>query len=234
MLRRLHYCALFLCLIFLIMGGFGVTLTLLRGSEADIPASFLERTMVPGPIQAGHAELSCTDCHTPAPGSIRQQIQKKVYDLLGSHDDIVDFGYQAVATAICLDCHNSPYERHPVHRFKEPRFIEAVSEIDARDCLNCHTEHSGNRLKLTDLGFCSACHADLIIKNDPLDRPHVDLISAKDWESCLGCHDFHGNHKRQTQTHYRDRFNIQRIQDYLNHGPNPYASTKQYLARTQR
>ena len=45
-----------------------------------------------GPIQQGHAEVSCQGCHTPSPGTTRQQVQARFAFAIGRRDSDVDFG----------------------------------------------------------------------------------------------------------------------------------------------
>lgn len=62
------------------------------------------------------------------------------------------------------------------------------------------------------------------MKTDPLDVPHRELVAKGQWNTCLGCHDYHGNHKRLTQTKLQDAYAIKAIQDYLAGGPSPYGN----------
>ena len=55
-------------------------------------------------------------------------------------------------------------------------------------------------MTLTDTGYCSTCHKETTLKRDPIDIPHERLIAGDRWETCLGCHDFHGNHLMKTKT----------------------------------
>ena len=106
----------------------------------------------------------------------------------------VDFGHQPVTNATCLECHDRPNDRHPVFRFFEPRFAEAREQIQPQYCLSCHLEHSGKRVTTFEITSCVHCHKDITLNHDPTTISHEDLIEAGQWESCLGCHDFHGNH----------------------------------------
>jgi len=113
--------------------------------------------------------------------------------VLGLRETPVDFGYAAVQSGQCLTCHARPNERHPIYRFREPRFADAVQKVEARSCLGCHSEHRPEILTAKST-LCQACHEDLVVKNDPVDVLHVTLVGQDNWSSCLGCHDFHGNH----------------------------------------
>ena len=184
-----------------------------------------------GPIQVGHEELACADCHRAPEASWRQQIQANVQYALGTRAHPVDFGYQPITSVTCIGCHDRPNDRHPIYRFREARFRDALDVVDATSCLGCHTEHTDERA-FAALDFCQACHEPLELKSDPLDIDHVTLIKADEWESCLGCHDFHGNHVHRVPTVVAEAFNADPLHDYLKSGPSPYGITKQYEGKT--
>lgn len=185
-----------------------------------------------GPVQAGHAEVSCRDCHVPSPGSTRQQVQAKLAHVLGRRDDPVDFGRAAVSSDQCLACHQRPNERHPIYRFREPRFIEALGRVEADSCLGCHGEHEAARVAV-DGGFCVACHEDLKVPSDPVDVPHQTLISTGKWNTCLGCHDFHGNHAYTSPTRVQTMIPAADIHTYFGQGESPYGPFKLFEADAQ-
>lgn len=182
-----------------------------------------------GPIQSGHAQVDCAGCHEASPGTLRQQIQANVHFALGLRPDSADFGKAAVTSETCLSCHDRPNERHPIYRFREPRFMDALQIVAADSCLGCHSEHRNARVD-SEMGVCRACHDDLEMKNDPLDRPHADLVAAKQWGSCLGCHDFHGNHVFEPPKRMASRIPEAGIRAYLGSGPTPYGTRKLYEA----
>ncbi len=187
----------------------------------------------PGPMTVGHESLLCGDCHRPAPGTTRQQLQANVAHWLALRDQPAEFGFLPPASHDCLACHERPADRHPVNRFREPRFLEALDRIDARACSHCHEEHSGRRV--SDRGdYCSACHGDLRLRDDPLDESHASLADREQWQTCLACHDFHGNHAREAPVRLADRIDAARIESYLADGPDPYAPRKTTPARERR
>src|SRR5262245_39592591 len=153
------------------------------------------RLYAKGPANTGHAALACTECHKEAPGTVRQQLQAKVQFWLGLRKTNAAFGHAPVGNEQCADCHAREQDAHPVHRFLEPRFAEARAELGAQSCVSCHREHKGGRVTMTPTS-CSTCHQDIDLKRDPLDVSHRELAAAKQWSTCLGCHDYHGNHKR--------------------------------------
>jgi hypothetical protein len=189
----------------------------------------LKKTLAHGPIQDGHKDIQCSGCHQRDNATWRQQIQANVQFALGYRDDAVDFGYLPVTSTQCLNCHQRPNERHPIYRFREPRFADAVEKVMATSCLGCHTEHTDER-SFAPVEFCSACHKDLKLTSDPLDVPHATLAKDQRWGTCLGCHDFHGNHKKRAPKLLIEAAPILEIIEYLADGSSPYGAEKVYKA----
>lgn len=173
----------------------------------------------------GHAELACSDCHREAPGSFRQQVQAKARHLLGLRAADVEFGMRPVDNAACIGCHDNPDDRHPAHRFLEPRFEAARRTIAPEQCVSCHREHTGTRISQTDAGFCVACHSDMAMKNDPVRPTHEALIKDQRWETCLTCHDFHGNHGHDPPHDLKDALTPDVVAAYLDTAASPYGET---------
>ncbi len=176
----------------------------------------------PGPMNTGHAELACEACHRSAPGTVRQQLQNAVRHALGMAGGPVDVGFAPVSNDDCLACHDRPDDRHPAFRFLEPRFADARAAIHPERCVSCHREHGGVRVSLADTTFCRHCHADTTVENDPLDISHQTLVATQQWSSCLGCHDFHGNHGVRAPHRVDEAFAIHQIEQYFAGGPSPY------------
>ena len=186
-----------------------------------------------GPLNTGHESLSCQDCHHPAPGSVRQQLGHNARTLLGLHPhDWVAVGYGEVNHNACLNCHDRPNDRHPVSRFLELRFAKQRATLGPHECNNCHGEHHGARVAAVEPGFCVHCHQDLTLDNDPIDVPHRDLVQQKNWNTCLNCHDFHGNHIRETPIRMTDRLHDDQIRAYFDGEADPYGPTKRHQALT--
>lgn len=181
--------------------------------------------LAPGPMTPGHAKIGCSECHKAAPGTIRQQVQANVGYWIGLREKGAYFDNVAVTAAACETCHVRKADTHPTYRFREPRFLDAVNQLDARNCLSCHAEHK-NRRVLAKADQCRLCHDRLIVRRDPLDVPHTTLIAKNDWASCLGCHDYHGNHPRKAQTAFATRFFRTAIDSYLANGTSPYGEAK--------
>lgn len=209
----------------------------------SLPAN--ARLRAPGNMNIGHDKLSCDECHIPTAGSFRQKIQANAQYWLGVRQTFVSLGYAPVANEDCLDCHERPDERHPVFRFFEPRFKKARAEIGAQYCVSCHREHSGVRVTV-DMQFCALCHKRLDIKNDPLmtvfgskdARPalvsHKQLVQSKRWNTCLGCHDFHGNHRMKTETSMARLIDSEVIKKYFQGSKSPYSKDKYHKAKKTR
>lgn len=176
----------------------------------------------PGPMNPGHAELACEACHRPAPGTVRQQLQNAARDGVGLAAAPVDIGYRAVGNDECTSCHVRPDDRHPVYRFREPRFAAARAALHPEHCASCHREHAGERATPAAATACRNCHAELVLENDPLDVSHRELVASERWDSCLGCHDFHGNHGMRAPTRLDQAIPAAAIRDYLRTGPSPY------------
>lgn len=205
-------------------GALALFLLLLPGQEA---------WHVRGPLVSGHEDLACEDCHRPAPGSLRQQLQANVRHLLGLRDSAADFGLQPAGNRECLGCHDFPEERHPVFRFNEPRFQKARDALHPEYCISCHLEHRDARVTLPDIGYCRHCHEDTRLKKDPLDVSHEALIKAEEWNSCLGCHDFHGNHRMTVAVRMDEVIPPTRILEYFRGGTSPYSTEKKFEARRE-
>lgn len=186
-----------------------------------------------GPMNSGHDTLNCISCHQVAPGSFRQQIQANLRYALGKRDRLADFGHQAVSNESCLGCHERPNDRHPVYRFLEPRFLKARANLSPQFCVSCHTEHKGQRVTHPEIGYCVNCHKLTKVRKDPLDVPHERLIALKRWESCLGCHDFHGNHKMKTKKSVEQIIPAKKIRAYFRGGKSPYGEDRHYKAKKE-
>ena len=192
-----------------------------------------EHLSAPGTMNAGHEQLGCVSCHRPAPGTVRQQLQANARYLLGWRQTPVDFGLRAVGNDDCLACHERPFDRHPAFRFTEPRFSEARLALGPHRCESCHREHSGARVTVR-ADYCVQCHGTLEVKKDPLDVPHAELVRRGSWLTCLGCHDFHGNHVMETPTRVKDAIAPHFIQQYFQKGPSPYPRALRRTSRQQR
>jgi hypothetical protein len=183
-----------------------------------------------GEANPGHEDLACTDCHTPAEGTMRQQLQANARAFFGFRDSGVTFGFEDVTNDNCLACHARPNDRHPVFRFLESRFVEARAAIAPQYCESCHLEHQGERVSIEPT-YCVYCHTDLDLRDDPLDVPHVELVATEAWETCLQSHDYHGNHIMATPTTQEDMISLQAVEDYFADGPSPYSDRRLYNAK---
>lgn len=186
-----------------------------------------------GPMNSGHDDIACEYCHLPAPGTLRQQLQANARYLLGMRRTVADFGLQQAGNRECLGCHDFPEERHPVFRFVEPRFQKARDALHPESCVSCHKEHRGVRVTLERLDYCQHCHEETRLKNDPLDVSHTSLIKAEEWNSCLGCHDFHGNHLMTVREQLHEVIPPEQILEYFRGGPSPWSADRKFTARRE-
>jgi len=180
-----------------------------------------------GPMNVGHSDIRCRDCHREAPGTMRQQLQAKVSYILGARQTDAVFGHLPVSSPDCLFCHQRPNDPHPIYRFIEPRFAETRKKIQAQYCMTCHQEHTGKRIT-NDTQFCQYCHEKLVLKNDPIDIPHTKLIKDKKWNTCLSCHDYHGNHVYQAPRQTADMIPELKVIHYFQGLSSPYPKEKKH------
>ncbi|MBO9700814.1 MAG: cytochrome c3 family protein [Sporocytophaga sp.] len=191
-----------------------------------------EKLLCKGPMNIGHETLECSSCHQNAQGTIRQQFQAKAKLLLSLRKDEPDFGKMDVDNKGCINCHQRENDRHPVNRFMEPRFEKVRSELAVEKCETCHREHQGVRVTLNDIQYCENCHDDLDVKEDPLDVSHKVLVKNAQWNTCLQCHDFHGNHQMKVPVLLKDTIPHIKVMEYINGGLDPYSADKIYKAIT--
>jgi hypothetical protein len=185
----------------------------------------------PGPMNTGHAELACSACHREAPGSVRQQLQTVMriwLDIDADNAAPLDVGYRAVTNTECLGCHDRPNDRHPAFRFLEPRFAVVREALHPEQCASCHREHAGTRITIAERTFCRHCHDPIALDRDPLDVPHRELVASQRWDSCLGCHDFHGNHASRPPQRLEDKHTNARIESYFDGGASPYGEPQRH------
>lgn len=195
-------------------------------------SSLGEEVRKPGPIMVGHQEIACSDCHRPARGSLRQQLQSQVSLLLGNSDQ-ADFGASEVGNKDCVACHGNDKDRHATHRFLEPRFSKQRASIRPHRCVSCHSVHGGKRVSMK-LEFCQHCHADLSLPNDKAEPSHETLVADENWVSCLGCHDYHGNHKMQVQGKLEYAIQEETLRRYFAGGMSPYPDERFVKAKKKR
>jgi Cytochrome c3 len=192
-----------------------------------------ERLRAAGPANSGHEQLDCVQCHTPADGTVRQQVQANFRHLVGLRSAGADFLHRPVENVDCLACHQNPDDRHPVYRFEEPRFAEVRATLAPQNCVSCHSEHSGRRVT-AEPTMCVSCHTDTEIKNDPAVPSHAQLLAEERWSTCLQCHDFHGNHVRTTPNRLVEALVLGDVEKYLAGGPAVYGTEVRYPALTER
>ena len=176
-----------------------------------------------GPLNPGHEKLDCKECHISSDGTIRQQIQANVRYLFGKRKMENDFVFTKIANKQCIACHDREDDHHPTYRFNEPKFKKARESIHPELCISCHQEHSGRRISHFKVTDCKLCHKETHIEDDSISVPHHELIKRKDWDTCMGCHDYHGNHDMKLETNLKQRIKLKKIQSYFNTAPFPYS-----------
>lgn len=179
-----------------------------------------------GPMNTGHEGLACQECHITVKGSSAQQLSANIHHWLGLRESTIGFGSMDVGNPACLECHDRPEDRHPISRFLEPRFAEERQHIQAHMCVTCHTEHQGVRVTRPTTGFCIHCHQDTALEDDPIFPSHEELVRSESWNTCLQCHDFHGNHVWKTPVSLDKGVTEEQIWDYFQGGPSPYGDEK--------
>lgn len=208
----------------LIVAAIGVVVLLLPGNESWHAA---------GPQNIGHSNVECGECHTIAPGSLTGQAFNNMMHAVGLSDSATPFIYKPAGNEQCLACHENPDDRHPVAKFMKPEFAKARQAMAVQFCVSCHQEHLGVRVSVTPR-ICQYCHQDTALDDDPVDVPHAILIKEERWETCLGCHDFHGNHERKVPKMMSQILTEERIQHYLDGGKSPYGYRRLTVIQTMR
>lgn len=207
---------------------FGFTLTGITILVLMLPATANMNS--PGPMNVDHEDVKCESCHKPTTGTLRQKLQANINYLLGGREKLIALGRSPVNSENCLRCHNRPKDRHPVFRFYEPRYAKARLAIQPHYCTSCHHEHTGTRVSVK-MTFCSHCHQSLKIRNDPISTSHEELVKKKNWRSCLGCHDYHGNHRIKLATELQARWSESLILEYFEGGKSLYSGEKIFKAK---
>jgi len=183
------------------------------------------QVLAKGPTNPGHSQLGCTDCHDPAPGTLRQQLQALVAFGLGRRHTAPSIGRLPVDNNVCLDCHHRSTERHPSFRFRQPRFAEARAELGAHECISCHREHTGEHLSVSN-EFCASCHSDMSLQQPVIQPTHEELARNGEWDTCLRCHDFHGNHVREAPRRMSRALDLRSVMEHFATGRPIYGKKK--------
>lgn len=181
-----------------------------------------------GAATPGHGALACDACHVAAPGTFRQQVQAGARYLLGLREAPATIGMAPVSDARCLACHDRPGDRHPLATLSESRFATAQAAHGVHHCTGCHQEHHGARVTASPK-VCSECHHDTVVKDDPIEPSHASLFADARWETCLQCHDFHGNHDLRRGPHgfparMDEAFDLAAVRRYLLDGARVYGA----------
>ena len=209
----------------------GLIVAIVAGALLVLPGR--ESWHAAGPRNVGHTKTNCGECHVREGGNVVSQTFNTVLHDVGLSDLDSYVGFKPVGNEQCLDCHDNPDDRHPVADFLEPKFAQAREAMGVQSCVNCHQEHLGVRVSVTQ-SVCQYCHEDTEVEDDPVDIPHSTLFADKRWETCLGCHDFHGNHERKTPKMMSEVLSKERIQQYFDGGKSPYGYRRLTVIQTMR
>ena len=210
----------------------GVIIALIGGVALLLPGRELWHAK--GPFNTGHTKLECGDCHTSAPGNIAGQALRNIMHAVGMSDSGTYFIYSPSGNEQCLACHTDPDNVHPVEEFLEPEFAKVREARGVQFCTGCHQQHLGVRVSASPLVVCQDCHDDMVLDDDPVDIPHTRLISDGRWDTCMGCHDHHGNHEREVPTMMSGILTEEQIQQYFDGGKSPYGYRRLTVIQTMR
>ena len=83
------------------------------------------------------------------------------------------------------------------------------------------------------MDFCQHCHEDIEVNNDPLAVSHEQLILNQEWNTCLQCHDYHGNHIFAPSTKLNDTIPVHQVLEYYKGGKDPYGDVKKFIAEIE-
>lgn len=129
-----------------------------------------KQLFLPGETTHGHyqIEMSCDECHTP---------------FLGVKQDS------------CIRCHGEELEMaqdsHPASKFDDPTKKAMLKQVDATQCIACHSEHNPDATHTMGVtlptDYCAFCHQDVGENR----KSHAGL----GFDTCAnaGCHNFHDN-----------------------------------------
>ena len=183
-----------------------------------------------GQMNPGHDNLRCIACHLQEIGTLRQRLRANVMNLIDSRKPSFAIMNKPVTNKECMQCHQRDDDRHPTYRFNEPKYSRIRTIIAPQLCNSCHQEHRGQKVS-SQQDICQHCHDELRIRKDPLEISHQTLIKQEQWNSCLGCHDFHGNHIRETPIKSADAISKHTIKKYFSDAGSPYSDKKHYKTK---
>jgi hypothetical protein len=207
-------------------GASGIALLALISLMMWPDAAWLQAAGKPTP---GHEDLQCTACHVPAEGTLRQQIQASLRFLLGLRANPAPIGNAPVTNESCFGCHDRPTERHPLSELGHLRYKHAQEKHNVENCTGCHQEHHGVRITAPQT-ICSNCHSTSVVENDPITPNHATLFAKNEWDNCVRCHDFHGNHSMASgdydyPTTLEEGVTRKAVNDYYGAGKRAYGPT---------
>jgi len=81
--------------------------------------------------------------------------------------------------------------------------------------------------------FCVTCHSGMEVREDRTTPTHAALAAEERWDTCLRCHDFHGNHHHEWPESLEEAFGGREVLRHLDSGA-PLYGEKREPARTSR
>ena len=68
-------------------------------------------------------------------------------------------------------------------------------------------------------------------RKEVIEPTHAALSAGKRWDTCLTCHDFHGNHPVKAPHRFEEAHDLKAVRAYLADGTDPYFAKKIHPAR---
>ena len=235
--------------------GWGIAVAVIAATLILSPG--LENWHAAGPHNVGHTKIDCAECHTRSDGNVIGQAFGNIVHAVGFTDSAPYFVFTPADNEQCIACHDSPDNRHPADDYVSPEFDDARLAAGVHLCTSCHEQHLGTRVSAAPT-VCQHCHINTEgnpcflssaaaqledrsesckferPEDDPVDVAHTELIAGERWETCLGCHDFHGNHEREVPVLLADRLSETQIREYLDGGASPYGRRQLTAIQTLR
>ena len=75
--------------------------------------------------------------------------------------------------------------------------------------------------------FCSTCHSDLGAIDKPIQPTHPELVAGERWDTCMRCHDYHGNHVREAPRTLEEAFDGRTVLRHLDSGAPLYGEKRE-------
>ncbi len=218
-----------------VRGAYAAALALVLAVLMLFSSQVLDTFTPPGHPNTGHEGLACAECHQTAPGTVRQRAQAQVAYWMGWRESDVVLAHQSVGNVQCNACHARTQDHHAAHLFLQARYAQIRQTLAPQRCVSCHAEHRDTRVTLSDGRYCQSCHEDMKLAQDKLKPPaspsHATLTAQARWDTCMGCHDYHGNHIRPVPVALSQAVSEADVIRYFQGGKSPYGNALRSPAR---